>query len=268
MTEYTSSPREDKAKLNERRIQAKISELLQENPPGLHFNEIFRQLKNHGLLNNNNILVSNLKQLMLRGLVKKIEAGGGGFGKRIYRWVGQDAHDLEEPKNLDFNLEISGPLPFVLSAKFDKRGDLERVHIERGRRDDFCNAVRTLNAVSEYCKPVNRRMAKMERRYLAELLGIMLKVLQIQSSILRDENPAEADANWPVYLSIVMNRLESYFESFALYASKHSRHKMMKNVSDMRRKFVEICSAMITNNFVDLDRVTIHEASPRSSLFR
>lgn len=263
---YVSSSREDKAKLNARRIQAEIIRLLQENRQGLHFNEIFRQLRDQGLLNNNNILVSNLQQLMLKGLVKKTEVAGGGFGKSIYRWVGQDAHDLEGHENPNFDYEISGTLPFVLSAKFDKRGELEEVHIEKGKKDDFREAVRTLNAISKYCRPVNLRMSKMEKKYFASLLGNVIKLLQIQSSILREDDPTKADAAWQLYLSIVMSRFEFLFKDFALYASYHSKDKMMRNAREMRKKLLEICSAIVMKKPTDLDRVTIHETSHSSNI--
>jgi DNA-binding HxlR family transcriptional regulator len=254
------SPREDKAKLNARRIQAEIMRVLRENAQGLHFNEIFRQLKSGSFLKNYNILSANLKDLMLKGLIKKTELPGRGFGKSIYQLTGELEDKLEGRQIPSVTFDMYNSLPFALTATVDVRsGELKRVHVEKGKKDDFCKAIIMLNSVSEHFRPVNQRMHPEEKRYFKGLLENMLKLLRIQSSILRDKDPTEEDATWPVYLSVIISNLEALFKSYASYASQQPREEMLENSRALRQSFSEICVGMLMEKSIYLNRVQIYE---------
>jgi DNA-binding HxlR family transcriptional regulator len=257
---YVSSPRENKAKLNARRIQAKIITLLMQNPEGLGFNQLFKKLEESSTLKNYTILSTNLKQLTASGLIKKTKAAGPGFGKSIYT-LSQQAEVTQKsdvtPKVM-FDFSSAVPLPYVITAAISS-GELKRVHIQAGKRADFEKAVNMTNTISEHCRAVMQNMSVEERAFFAKLLESFSKLLQLQSSIIRGEEN-EAEAMWTVYFSVVMRDLEEFFEEYARYiAQQESLGKISKNVTELRQKFGQVTSAMLMPKRIDLNKVQIFE---------
>jgi len=257
-----TSPREDWAKRHSLGIKAQIVKVLQENSEGLNFNKIFRTLNDLGELNSYSLLSSNLKELMRLGFVEREEVEGPGIPRQIYRLVETEMRSTKRggvPRNTTDILET---LP-CLSMRVNNRGEIVKVNIEKGKKEEFLKAVKAINVVAEYCQPLTKHLSKGEKQFFLKWLENTRLLLMLPSSILRDESPAQKDAAWRIYLTLVMRRFEELFDDFALNTppSKTEREKENKNLRNFRNRFLEMAHATITKR-INLDRVTVYEVSP------
>jgi DNA-binding HxlR family transcriptional regulator len=265
-----AGPRRDKTALNARRIQVEISEILRKNQQGVHFNEIFRLLKEREILNNNSILIQNLRALALKGLIKKSKLPGKGFGKIVYIWSGKDkgtekdvtyvwtGKDKDAKDNQPDDISFFNWIPFVFSST-SEGNELRSVHVLKGHKEDFQRAVSVFNSIESYCKPTIDEISDAERRFLAGFMENTIKLMQIQSSILRESKTR--NNSWQVFFSIVTKNFEDLFEEFATNTQNQPREKMLENSAATRRRLGEIFQAMLMKKEIDMDRIRIYEKS-------
>lgn len=257
-----TSPREDWAKRHSLGIKAQIVKLLQENSDGLNFNKIFGDLHDLGELNSYSLLSSNLKELMHLGFVEREEVEGPGIPRQIYRLVDAEMRSTKRggiSRNMTDLLET---LP-CLSMKVNNRGEIVRVNVEKGKKEEFLKAVKAINAVAEYYQPLIKHFSKGEKQFFLKWLENTRLLLLLPSTILREEDPTQSDAAWRIYLTLVMKRFEELFDDFALNISpnKTEREKSIKNLRNLRNRFLEVSYATIARR-INLDRITFHEVSP------
>jgi hypothetical protein len=245
----------DRTKMNSRHIQVEIETILKQQPEGLHFNGLFKYLEKRNILHSYNILSDNLKQLMREGKIKNTQQDGKGFGKSIYTWTAHDKTGLEEQW---VDTALSQWLPFVQSSRVED-GELKSVHLEKGHGKDFERAVNVFNSVADYCQPIIKNMSEPEKQFILQLFDNMEKLLQIQSSLLREENPTSADAKWQIFLQIVMKNIEMLLRDFAVQSSTLPKETLRRNALDVRKRVHEINQSMLMERPIDLNRMRIYD---------
>jgi hypothetical protein len=239
MTSSKASPRQTKAKANAHIIQAEIVKLLNQNPNGLNFSQIFRQLKAEKIVNNFNVLDSNLETLEGNGTVSKEKIGEGRFAKSIFKLTEQLA------------VELFPNLPYTISqGKDPKTGKLE-VRILKEKRDEFQTAIKSMHYTTEFFQPVVGNLVEDERAFLKTFMESMIKLLQLQSTILRSSD--ESEEKWRVYFTLITNELQQAFEDYSKSQVQQQKAKSLELAQAFRSRLSYLFDAIMAEVPVQLD---------------